>query len=312
MSHSIELTGLEGNNPLAFLAALGSLRTLTLAWPDADVRLSWHFHGAWHPMLHAARSLQQASLVEVLHTELRRMKEHPALALGDNLAVPLEVFSKYAHRAKAMASLSDRRWADFAAAFACECTTTRDSKKQQTVQDTDLRTMSGAGHQDFLAVMRNIVNKTTPDHLEKALFHQWQYDDPVEKQTMRWDPIDDVRYALRWRDPSGDPARKKQGTVLGANRLAIEGLPLLPTMPVGSTLHTTGFTGRGSRDTFWTWPIWEGLLPLDVVRSLLALRELQCLKPSRSKLVQMGVVEIYRSQRLTMGKFRNFAPAASV
>jgi hypothetical protein len=99
--------------------------------------------------------------------------------------------------------------------------------------------------------------------------------------------------------------------VLGANRLAIESLPLLPTIPVGSTLRTTGFTGQGSRDTFWTWPIWEGLLPLDVVRSLLALRELQRPEPSRSMLVQMGVVEIYRSQRLTVGKFRNFAPAAS-
>jgi hypothetical protein len=312
MNHSIELTGLNGNNPLAFIAALGTLRALTLAWPDADVRLSWYLHGAWHPGLHSARPLQQMSLVEALDMELQRMKGNPALALSDNLGVPQEVFYDYVQQAQGGASLSDRRWADFAAAFACECTTTRDSKKQQIVQDTDLRTMSGAGHQDFLAVMRNIVNKTTPDHLEKALFHQWQYDDPVEKQTMRWDPIDDVRYALRWRDPSGDPARKKQGTVLGANRLAIEGLPLLPTMPVGSTLHTTGFTGQGSRDTFCTWPIWEGLLPLDVVRSLLALRELQLPNPSRRRLLPMGVVEVYRSQRLTIGKFRNFAPAASV
>jgi hypothetical protein len=312
MSHSIELTGFDGNNPLAFLAALGTLRTLTLAWPDADVRLSWHLHGAWHPMLHAAHPLQQASLVEALHTELQRMKGHPALALGDNLGMPPEVFYVYAQQAQAAASLSDHRWADFAAAFACECTTTRDSKKQQVIQDTDLRTMSGAGHQDFLAVARNIVNNTTPDRLEKALFHPWQYDDPIEKQTMRWDPIDDIRYALRWRDPSGDPARKKRGTVLGANRLAIEGLPLLPTMPVGSALRTTGFTGQGSRDTFWTWPIWQALLSLDVVRSLLALRELQLHEPPRSMLARMGVIEIYRSQRVTVDKHRNFTPAASV
>jgi len=207
--------------------------------------------------------------------------------------------------------LSDRRWADFAAAFACECTTTRDSKKQQIVQDTDLRTMNGAGHQDFLAVARNIVSKTTPNHLGKVLFHQWRCDDPVEKQTMRWDPIDDVRYALRWRDPSGDPARKKQGSMLGANRLAIEGLPLLPTMPVGSMLRTMGFTGQGSRDTFWTWPIWEMLLSLDVVRSLPALHELQLSDPPRHMLKSIGVVEIYRLRRLTIGKFRNFSPAAS-
>jgi hypothetical protein len=172
--------------------------------------------------------------------------------------------------------------------------------------------MSGAGHQDFLAVARNIVNSTTPRHLERALFQTWQYDDPVEKQTMRWDPIDDIRYALRWRDPSGDPIRKKRGSMLGANRLAIEGLPLLPTIPVRSVLHTTGFSRWDSRVTFWSWPIWQTLLPLDTIRSLLSLSELQLLVPPRRKLVRMGVVEIYRSQRLTVGKFRNFAPAASV
>jgi hypothetical protein len=172
--------------------------------------------------------------------------------------------------------------------------------------------MSGAGHQDFLAVARNIVSNTTLHHLEKALFQPWQYDDPVEKQTMRWDPTDDIRYALRWRNPSGDPVRKKRGTVLGANRLAIEGLPLLPTIPIGSVLYTTGFTGQNSRDTFWTWPIWQDPLPLDLVRSLLALRDLQLPEPPRRKLTVMGIVEVYRSQRLTIGKFRNFAPAESV
>jgi hypothetical protein len=172
--------------------------------------------------------------------------------------------------------------------------------------------MSGAGHLDFLAVVRNIVDNTMPVHLDKALFQMWQYDDPVEKQTMRWDPLDDIRYALRWRNPSGDPVRKKQGTVLGANRLAIEGLPLLPTIPIGLALHTTGFSGQGSRNTFWTWPIWQKPLSLDLVRSLLALRDLQLPEPPRSKLALIGLVEIYRSQRLTVGKFRNFAPAESV
>jgi hypothetical protein len=312
MSHSIELTGFDGSNPLAFLAALGTLRTLTLAWPDTGVRLSWHLHGAWHPMVHAARPLQQASLVETLYTELQYMERHPALDLGDNLGVPPEVFREYAQRAHAAASPSDRRWADFAAAFACECITRRNSKKQQVVETTDLQLVSGQGHQDFLAIARKIVNNTTAYHLEKALFQPWRYDDPVKMHTMRWDPIDDIRYALRWRNPEGDPAREKRGSMLGANRLAIEGLPLLPTMPDGSELRTTCFTGQSSRDTFWIWPIWQALLPLDVVRSLLALRELQLPEPPRSMLVRMGVVEVYRSQRVAVDKYRNFTPAASV
>ena len=35
------LNGLDGANPLAFLAALGTLRGLTLAWPERRIRLSW-------------------------------------------------------------------------------------------------------------------------------------------------------------------------------------------------------------------------------------------------------------------------------
>jgi hypothetical protein len=312
MSRALELTGFDGHNPLAFLAALGTLRTLTLAWPDADVRLSWYLHGAWHPILHTARPLQQASLVEALHTELQRMERHPALDLGDNLGVPPVVFREYAQRAQAAASLNDRRWADFAVAFACECITRRNSKRQQVVETTALQLVSGQGHQDFLAIVRKIVDNTTADHLEKAMFQPWRYDDPIKMQTMRWDPIDDIRYALQWRNPEADPAREKQGSMLGANRLAFEGLPLLPTMPAGSELRTTGFTGQSSRDTFWIWPIWQAPLPRDVVRSLLALRELQLPEPPRSMLVRRGVVEIYRSQRVTVDKYRNFTPAASV
>ena len=46
------LTGLDGANPLAFLAALGTLRGLTLAWPERRVRLSWTLRGclaSMHP-----------------------------------------------------------------------------------------------------------------------------------------------------------------------------------------------------------------------------------------------------------------------
>lgn len=199
--------------------------------------------------------------------------------------------------------------------------------------------MSGAGHQHFVQSMSLIADRTGPEHLDKALFHPWRYDDAVEKQTLRWDPADDVRRALRWRDPSGDPRRKKQGGMLGANRLAIEGLPLLPTIPVGRTLRTTGFSGRGASGTFWTWPLWSDRLGPDVVRSLLAHSDLSALAGSLSidrsagvggaddarrlsatiearraldHLSAIGVVEVFRSRRLTIDKFRCFTPARPV
>lgn len=131
-------------------------------------------------------------------------------------------------------------------------------------------------------------------------------------QTLRWDPADDSRYALRWRDPSGDPARKKRGGMLGANRLAIEGLPLVTCAPVGSSLRTTGFTGSAARNTFWTWPIWTYPAGLDVCRSLLAHSALRDAAADADELRALGVAAAFRSQRITVGKFRNFAPSTAV
>ena len=166
--------------------------------------------------------------------------------------------------------------------------------------------MSGAGHQHFIKNIRNIVEQTNKDHVRKALFEPWLYDDPVENLSMRWDPMDDQRYAMRWSNPSGDRTRKKRGSVLGANRLAIEGLVLFPTIPIGSRLKTVGFQGERSTDTFLSWPIWEPFLTLDTVRSLLSMKEMQEDPPNRIELAARGVTEIYRSQRLTVGTFRNF------
>jgi hypothetical protein len=233
------------------------------------------------------------------------MQDHPAWSLGPDLTIDQEVFREFAaHAAEHANQTSDRTWADFAAAFGCELTVSSDGK----IQDTALRTMSGAGHQHFVQFISLIVKRTTAEHLEKALFAPWRYDDAVEKATLRWDPQDDVRRALRWRGPSGDPERRKRGNVLGANRLAIEGLPLLPTIPVGRELRTTGFSGRGSQNTFWTWPIWSGPLSLDVVRSLLAMPEVQG-EFEDPALHSRGVLQVMRCRRLTIGKFRNFTPA---
>jgi hypothetical protein len=301
----LPLVGLDGANPLGFLAALGALRSLALAWPDRRVRMAWVQDGAWRPFLRVDPPASRPEVVRALDERLRRMHDHPAWALGPNPSVPPETFRHYAARAARQGHEPghDRSWADFAAAFGCESTTTADGK---LTQDTALRTMSGAGHQNFLEFIGIIVGRTTAEHVEKALFHPWRYDDPVEKQSMRWDPSEDVRRAHQWRDPSGDPRRKRRGGMLGANRLAIEGLPLLPTIPVGEELHTTGFTGRGG-STLWIWPIWTDPLSTDVVRSLLAHPGL--VQPSgRAILKSVGVAEVFQSRRLTIDKFRCFTP----
>lgn len=310
MTNDILLHGIDGANPLGFLAAIGALRVLSL---DTDgVRLRWKKHeNAWRPVLRVDTVFKEEAFVERLYAKLSASIPPEIFMLGDNPSVPLDVFRPYAQASAQAALDGDRVRSDFAAAFAGEHPTDKDGK----IPDTALRTMSGAGHQHFLKFMRNFTEQVQPDHLRKTLFDNWRYDDPVQNMTLRWDPSDDNRYALRWSDPSGDPDRKSIGSMWGANRLAIEALPLFPTLPTHRQLETVGFHTQGARKTHWTWPIWNVFAGVDTVRSLLDMADV--LRSDRvgmqpKGLGARGITEVYRSRRLTTGKFRNFTMGVPV
>lgn len=304
MNEPLILKGLDASNPLAFLAALGTLRSLTQVWPDGDVRLHWGpADGTLRPLLTPPAGVDEGGGLAALIEQLRRVGNCPALTFSNDLAVAPDAFRKAASHAQEHASAQSHIAADFIAAFACDVIA---DNKSGIVQDTAWRTMSGAGHQHFLGFMRALAAETTVDHLRSALFAPWTYSDPPP--SLRWDPMDDRRYALRWDEPSGDPIR----TVRGANALAIQGLPLFPTQPEGGTLATSGFRRIPRQGTFFTWPIWERPLSLDVIQSLLTLRELQNDNPPRQRLGALGIVEVFRSQRITQGKYRNFTQGVPV
>ena len=301
--NELPLLGLDGGNPLAFLASLGLLRVISFSKPHLSPRLSWAPQlGAHRPILHTAAAIDPLGFVGELALRLSALEATPTFDFKDDLSFSLEESREYLAGAARSSHDGNLRHAEFAAGFMGDVHTTESG----LVEDTALRTMSGAGHQHFLKFMRNLMEQTGDEHLYKALFLSWRYDDAVSNMTMRWDPADDSRYALRWNDPSGDRERGSRGAMWGANRLAIEGLPLLPVMAGKKQLESTGFQTAGRRCTFWTWPIWNMPLELDSVRSLLALKAMQDLQPDRSDLAARGVIEIYRSQRLTVGKFRNF------
>jgi len=305
------LKGIDGANPLGFLAAVGALRTASRAWStDYSPTMEWRKHdGAWRPILFFDFYIAETDFVSKLNATLKQMEKHPAFGISDNLSLPPEAFRNEALKAQEASKPNDRNFADFLAAYGCESVC---DKNSENIADTAMRTMSGAGHQHFLGTIRQIVSDTKDYHISKALFSTWLYDDPVEKHTMRWDPFDDVRYALQWQNPSGDRNRKTGGGMWGANRLAIEALPLFVTAPKIRNLETTAFTQNKGEGVFFSWPIWESPLSIETLRSLLSFHELQASKPNRKNLMRMGVVEIFRCQRLTQGKFRNFSAAISV
>jgi hypothetical protein len=69
-SHSLELTGVDGANPLGFLAALGALVTARAAG-ETDARLFWRRGRIWVAALDALSASDPAKLSEKLAEELR-------------------------------------------------------------------------------------------------------------------------------------------------------------------------------------------------------------------------------------------------
>jgi hypothetical protein len=305
-STDLTLAALQGSSLLGFMASLGAFRTLAMLPEGSDIRMRWiPGGGSFCPVLRLPSPAAPEVIIEKLHAVLRGLADHYVITVDKDLKIPRGVFRKLAAKAaEDFLTHTDPTAASMVSAFGCDAVGNEDG----TIEDTAFRTMSGAGHQHFLEFMNLLAKETTPEQLREALFGPWRYRD--SSPTMRWDAEDDRRYALRWDEPSKDPVR----TVRGANLLAIAALPFFPVVPVsGSTVATTGFSGQRSRDTFVTWPIWKGWLSVDAVRSLLGFKEFQWRSEIPTKLLEMyGLEAIYRSQRITLGKYRNFTPASPI
>jgi hypothetical protein len=300
---AVRLPGLDGRNLLGFLAAIGALRALgqrcrevALRWGD-DHRplLSWPEDcGSWD----VDRTLEE--LLAGLN-DLARHERFP----WSNLTVKPLVFRDYANSAQQAASPNDRAWVDFIAGLSSDAAPL-DSKGNIT--DTAVRTMSGTGHQHFLGFMKKLQAETSSEQLEKALFEKWCYED--RKLSLRWDPVDDRRYALRADDPSTGK-HNEIPSVRGANRLAFEALACLPTYPTSRTLVTTGFPtakqGRKGISNVFHWPLWKPPVTLDVLQGLLG-HPAVVNKKGRT-LRALGVYAVLSSRRFTTDRYRNFAPA---
>ncbi len=315
-SKSLLFIGLDGSNPLAFLAALGALRTFQKMNPVSSVKLGWKIEdNAWRPFL-ASHELPNES--EQFCDSMSEWLSTPPQAslfseseIGDNLTIsPLRFHSLAQQHLNSVTAneLESIAALEFLAAFGTDATHQPHSKDRTLMQDSALRTMSGAGHQHFLKFMREIIANTSSSHLFSTLFRTWTYEDEGRGMNLRWDPNDDRRYAMRWKNPSSDPAV----TMRGANRLAMEGIPFFPGATMVTQFQTTGFRVR--RGAYWSWPIWESPLELAVIQGLLQVAAIsETVSPEqRTTLSRQGIAAIFKSQRITVGKFRNFTPAKSV
>ena len=310
------LDGLEPDNLLAFMALLGLLRVLE------EVRVDWRPRASWtvdepplRPTLRVPGTADEAAVAETAAEGLNLLaRRHDFGDLSDLTLSPEEAVQRL-HRAAAASS--ERYTADLWSALISDAAVASDGKK---VEPTPLCLMFGQGHQHFMSRLASVPQEQTPPErgagrnktaisevecLREALFSSWRRPDPT--RSFRWDPNEDVRYALRARDPTG--AKTKEATQHGANRLAAIGLSVLTVVPrlrSGKAQLTVLGGGRDSSGRFtFDWPIWSEPASLAGIRALLGHPHLD--RPETR--AALGVVERRRTRRISTGKFMNFTRA---
>jgi hypothetical protein len=285
--------GPDAGQLLGFLCSLGLLEAGTRSLPEHVVRLGFSWHAvAFRPVLTVQPQVDRKQLVEQLHAWVAARAASLLLTrLGDDLPCDVDRFEAVARELLASGDMAS---STLLAAFGVA------RSGSESIDDTVFRTMSGAGHQHFLQFARLIAEQTTAEQLERTLFASWTYQDPGP--SLRFDPADDRRYALRADNPSSPSSSVPIRTERGANALAFEGLALLPVVPATDGVATT-LASRENHSPPIRWQLWERPLARDAVASLLA---------SPAMAPASGIIAVFQSTRLTVQKFRSFTPAQRV
>ena len=308
MSVEHVLHGLDGTNPLAFLAALGALRA---SGPEA--RLHWRDEGRWRPVLTLPED--SPGPADLVMADLERWRAGATMPLALDLEYAKAekgsegkrvrdlkpppkppIFRDFLERA-AKAWPDDPDAADFAVAYATEAGRDgKDNTKPTAFHFT-------AGQQAFLDMVIALRDGLTRSHVDEALDGPWRYESTLP--VLRWDVTGERLYALLASDPASDKARG----VPGADWLAFLGLSFFPAVARGTHTFTTGFEDR-SKEPWFCWPVWTAPLTRDVVRSLLALDLRDSTADERRA---RGVALLLRSRaRRSDRGYGNFSAASAV
>ncbi len=250
------------------------------------------------PPLEAALLLRRKEFLAAL----RRTASSPELVIGKTLDCRPDEYTDHLTVILEAATSGARRAIDLFAHFLIDGTPEKSGK----LPSTPFCFTSGSGGQYFLETVGQLALQVSEERLRKALFGTWVRRDPG--LSLRWDPVEDKRYALTDREPSDVGA----STEWMANLLAYQALAFFPSAPTRSGPATTGWTDRSASAAF-TWPLWQDALAPDCVRALVQSHELGQKNPDTKPLRARGATAIFRSHRIQIGSppnyKLNFAPA---
>lgn len=284
MSGPLVLTGLDGTNPLGFLAALGVIDVLTRSGRSS--RMGWTSDLVPNPIITEVEGADD--LIGVLDADRQRWLESvvltgPASAPLDDVRPGPGVDSTWA--VEVVASLTDGRAdADLFSGLLAEGAVDRKGNTKPT------HLHFTAGQQRFLVMARELCERLDEARFREAVVGPWRNDSVLP--SLSWDVRGGRPYALR----ASDPSKVKRTSVPGADWLALLGLSSVPVRAVTSTfdgsisLETTGCDPRWKESAF-RWPLWSGPSSLDVIRSIVADPVLVGTAEERPRIRRRGISE---------------------
>ncbi len=294
-----KLSGIEGTNPLGFLAAIGvqvvfadELEQPKLWWsnditPRAIVSEQFSIRRIAE---RAVRTFEYWNTSTALNVRGTVGKIDPSL---DDLKLkPPEM------RAYLSSDTDNDRGIELASALLAEGSL----DKQGVAKPTDL--YFTAGQQKFLKSARKILTAATLEEVVVGLVGPWKYES--NSPSLGWDVTDDREYALRARDPSSDT----KYTNPGVEALALLGLTRFPVFAGKETTLTQGCSGSWKKGKF-SWPIWDQPATAHGVKSLLGNAYEHPQHTERSPLYNgWGIAKILKSpiRRSEQGGYGTFGP----
>jgi len=316
----IVLTGLEGSNPIGALASFGLLRMSSRINEMKGTRLRWKVKDEDGyqtdealAVLDVPGQIDKEKLIEYIHIYVK--KEYDSgqydnifgLDKKDDKKTESKKFKSWTEKLNENASSDEREEIDYLSAYGSEVST----NKKGNIKKTLFYMISG--QQTFFITTREIydVVDRNSEKIREALFGPWKYEDDVH--SLGWDPQTTRLHAYRDKDPSPEKLQSNAGVIL----LALQALPLFPSIPYQSSiskgviLKTTGFKIEGENEIF-IWPIWEPFIGIDTLKTLLSSQELANGADSREVLERRGVVAVYKCERLEGEKGRFFFSSPEV
>lgn len=300
------LNGIEPDIVLGLLALFGLLRSLERSQPGWAPRAAWTVDDLpLRGVLYLSTEVSRDDVCRESVAGVADLAQHHRFPVRH----PKELNEHQARAELREAAIANRYRADLWAALVSDKARKKDEKN---VEPTPMCLQFGQAHQHFLnrlAALPDLArsdSQRAQDALHEALFAPWRRQDKTDG--FRWDPVEDVRHAYRFDDPS--KRATKQGTQLGANMLAAIGLAALTVAPRqrGSDIRLIVRGERRNGRFSLRWPIWKHPASLERIRNMLDHPDLDRIE-TRSAL---GITEMFRSRQISVGKLLNMTRATAM